>query len=145
MSLTANVRPERRCRAAGGSGWGKGRSSKRSMKAPKSSLSNFLALSLRRRVSARMTIPATVTPITTQTFGFETLIFPRLSCFDIIELISGSIWLICGSIWRRLVAKVRVLRGFYRERDSGSWFWKGFREGGGFYREILVRDCTGNM
>lgn len=74
------MRPERVCLAAGGEGGGKGRSSKRSKKAPK--CSSLRALIRRFRVSAKITIPATVTPITTHVFGFEALVWIKVSDFD---------------------------------------------------------------
>lgn len=69
----AKVRPARDCLAAGGGGWGKGRSSKRSRKAPKSSFCINRAFLLRRRrwVSARITIPATPTPMAIQVLGWD--------------------------------------------------------------------------
>lgn len=70
-SLIAKVRPESERGAAGGGGWGNGRSSSLSTNAPKSSLLELVALIQRRRSSARIKTPAT--PITAHNFGFGAL------------------------------------------------------------------------
>lgn len=81
-SLTAKVRPARGCLAAGGGGWGKGWSSKRWMKAPKSSLCKTFPFLPLLRVSAKITTPATPTPIRIQSLGLEALACKTFRGFD---------------------------------------------------------------
>lgn len=83
MSLTAKVRPDSGRQAAGGGGWGKGRSSSRSIKAPKSSFITGFRRAFRLLllvVSVKIRRPVTPMPTTIQSLGLErlTLIFPSL-------------------------------------------------------------------
>lgn len=87
MSLIAKLRPASGCLREGGGGCGYGSSSNFSTKAPKSSLTAFtlsLPFFLLRCVSARITIPATVSPIIAHAFGFDMLDFTTCTCLNMI-------------------------------------------------------------
>lgn len=84
MSLMAKVREESVCLAEGGGGWGKGSSSKRSIKAPKSCLGLFRRRLL-RRVSDRTTIPpASPSPTINQSLGLEACCLMRFNDCDMV-------------------------------------------------------------
>lgn len=101
MSLKAKVREESIWLGAGGGVWGKGRSSKRSIKAPKSGFC-VIARRLLRRVSARTMIPATPIPTTNHSLGLEACSFTSFKDLDMIDQ--------------------------ERERKRVAGFWKGFRK-----------------
>ena len=85
MSLMAKVREERGSLAAGGGGWGKGRSSNRTTKAPKSFLwaAALARLRLLRRVSVRITTPAArPIPSAINSLGLEALACITFTAFD---------------------------------------------------------------
>lgn len=108
----AKVREERSCLAAGGGGWGKGRSSKRSIKAPKSGL-GALRQRLLRRVSERTTIPpASPIPTINQSLGLE-----------VWSLISFSDWDMVIDRSKKM-CEIENNLGFGRNMKNG--FWKGF-------------------
>ena len=99
LSLAANVRPERRWRAAGGGGCGGGWSSKRSQKDPASGGVPDMPRSHRRRrraTSARTMTPATAMPATIQTRGLEAIVPPPPAPPDCGE---EAMWGL-GGVWK---------------------------------------------
>ena len=112
----AKVREERGSLAAGGGGWGKGRSSNRTTKAPKSFLwaAALARLRLLRRVSVRITTPAArPIPSAINSLGLEALACITFTAFDMEQ-------------------GLEVEGGFF------GGFWEGFRHALDFWTCLFI-------